>query len=289
MGCPFCFGHDARVSRLDPAAVAFHAVVLAVVAVLCVTLFLMLRSDPAPAPAKGGGVQGAVESVKKMIGGTAQQAKRSDPPPKAAPLPQKVQQQKAASSPPAPGVPALPPGRSWRYSVTLEPPQWRDAQLVYRTAEMSGGTAVYTEFTHAAGKMNFQLGTFSANHPSHANVRFPGFFMHAAYLDRPLEVGQRFSWEWPWQLAGGATRSGRVKRYAGHVAAWEEIAVPAGRFPAARIETTLSYVEDGRVRASARETLWYAPQAGQVVKVVRDGATPDDGASRIVAELVALQ
>ena len=41
------------------------------------------------------------------------------------------------------------------------------------------GLAVFTEFDHAAGQMNFQLGTFAPNHPSHASMRFPGFFMYA--------------------------------------------------------------------------------------------------------------
>lgn len=281
--------------RLDPAALAFHAIALGVVAVLCVVLFLNVRSDPAPAA-------GLLDNLKKMLEGVVQTAKRSEPakpPPTAspkAPAQPKAPTQKAQTSALSPaasaGVPAqlpLPTGRVWRYNIALEPPQWRDAVLVYRTAAMTGGTAVYTEFTHAGGKMNFQLGTFVANHPSHANVRFPGFFMHAAYLDKPLEVGQRFAWEWPWQLAGGATKAGRVKRYAGEVKAWENVTAPIGTSAAARIETTVSYIEDGRVHASARETLWYAPSFQQFIKVVREGSTPDEGAKRIVAELAALR
>lgn len=34
-----------------------------------------------------------------------------------------------------------------------------------------------------------------------------------------------------------------------------------------------------------RETLWYAPAAGQLVKVLREGRSPDEGAQRIVSEL----
>lgn len=262
-------------SKLDPAALAFHAVALAVLVVACVLLFLALRSDP-PAPA-GKGLQGMLDSAKKIVDRAAPAPKRAEP---AKPQPP------VASVKPAMQLPA---GRVWRYNVSLEPPQWRDAVLIYRTAPGQSGTAVHTEFSHAGGKMNFYLGIFAANHPTHANVRFPGFFMHAAYFDKPLDVGQRFDWEWPWQLQGGAVRAGRVKRYAGEVKAWENVQAPVGSHAAARIESTLSYIEDGKVQASARETLWYAPGVQQFIRVVRDGATPDEGAKRIVAELAALQ
>ena len=39
------------------------------------------------------------------------------------------------------------------------------------------------------------------------------------------------------------------------------------------------------MQARARETLWYAPKLSQVVKVLREGRTPDEGSSRIVAQL----
>lgn len=273
-------------SRFDPAALAFHAIAVAVLLVLCVALFLMVRSDPAPVPAPAkGGLPAAVDGVKKAIEAVVRPAERAEPakPSAARKAPTK------ATMVTIPGQVPLPAGRVWRYNVTLEPPQWRDAVLVYRTAAMQSGTAVYTEFRHAGGKMNFQLGMFAANHASHANVRFPGFFMHPAYLDKALEVGQRFAWEWPWQLPGGAVRAGRLKRYAGQVKGWEQITTPAGAFIAARIDTALSYVEDGRVMAGATETIWYAPQAAQIVRVVREGATPDEAAKRIVAELAALE
>ena len=266
-------------SKLDPAALAFHAIALVVAVLLCVMLFFMVRSDPAPA--KGGGLQGAVESIRKKIEGATQQAKQPAPAPKRPPT--------VATMVTVPGSVPLPAARIWRYNVTLEPPQWREAVLTYRTATTAKGTAVHTEFAHAGGKMNFELGIYAAKHPSHANVRFPGFFMHAAYLDKVLEVGQRFAWEWPWQLPGGALRDGRVKRYEGQVKGWEEVVTPGGTFIAARIDTALSYREGGRVHAQATETLWYAPKASQVIKVIREGATPDEGAKRIVAELAAFQ
>jgi hypothetical protein len=56
--------------------------------------------------------------------------------------------------------------------------------------------------------------------------------------------------------------------------------------PVAVIEATLSYIDGGSVQASAKETLWYMPAVRQVAKVVREGATPDESATRIVAELV---
>ena len=60
-------------------------------------------------------------------------------------------------------------------------------------------------------------------------------------------------------------------------------------YAAAVIEADLLYVEGGKVQARARETLWYAPKLSQVVKVLREGRTPDEGSTRIVAELVELR
>lgn len=266
--------------RLDPAALAFHAVALVVVVAACAFLFLSVWFDPPAQPSK---VQGMVDRAKAMIEDLAKPTHRP-----AEPALAKKDEAALFAKSGALSVQPMKPGRRWVYRVTLEPQQWRDAELDYRTAEVANGIAVHTEFRHARGKMNFQLGMFSPNHPSHANTRFPGFFMHAAYLDKPLDVGRHFAWEWPWQLAGGAVREGRVKRYAGSVTAWEAVETPAGRYSAARIETTLSYVDEGRVHATARETLWYAPNAGQVVKVLREGATPDEGFKRIEAQLLAL-
>jgi len=144
---------------------------------------------------------------------------------------------------------------------------------------------VQTEFRHAGGKSDFRLGTFSPDHRSHVQLRFPGFFMHAAYLVLPLEQGMPVEWGWAWQLPDNSVRDGRLKRYRGVVSGWETIAVPAGRFRAARIDADLYYVDEGRIQASAKETLWYSPDVNQFVKAVREGRTPDERGTRIVAEL----
>jgi hypothetical protein len=60
-------------------------------------------------------------------------------------------------------------------------------------------------------------------------------------------------------------------------------------FNTARIDATLYYMEDGRVRAAVAETLWYSPRFFQVVRVAREGKAPDEGAHTIVAELVELR
>ena len=277
--------------RQDPLALAVLGV--AVVVIVTAGLYLVFSIRSGPQPAKNAQVEEPLgDAIRRMIKSieSAIEGERK-PPPVARPAPPapKSAPPVAVAKSPAP-VPQPPQaGRSWRYQVTVEPALWRDATLTYRTVEMVNGLAVYTEFRHAGGQMNFQLGTFAPKHPSHANMRFPGFFMHAAYLDKPLEVGQRFTWEWPWQLPDGGVRAGRVKRYVGEVKEWENTPAPIGTYVAARIETTLSYIEDGRVQASAKETLWYSPRFSQVVKVVREGKTPDEGTQRIVAELVELR
>jgi hypothetical protein len=169
--------------------------------------------------------------------------------------------------------------------VKVEPEIWREVTLTYQSIGAENAIEVQTEFRHAGGTSKFRLGTFAPNHPSHVQVRFPGFFMHAAYLKLPLEQGTPVEWGWAWQLPDNRVRDGRLKRYRGVVAGWETVAVPAGRFRAARIDADLYYVDEGRIQASARETLWYAPDVRQFVKVVREGRTPDESGNRIVAEL----
>lgn len=164
-------------------------------------------------------------------------------------------------------------GRAWRYNVTVEPPLWRDATLAYRIVERNGEKLVDTDFRYAGGNTSFRLGI-------------------VAYLDQPLDEGRAVSWEWPWQLPDGNVRPGRVKRFVGEVKRWENLPAapiakaPGNHFPTARIEGTLLYIEDGVQRASAAETIWYSARFLQIVKIVREGKTPDEGAQRIVAELV---
>lgn len=258
--------------RLDPLAVAVNAV--AVVAMLAVGGYLAVslwRDKPAVLPKPAVVLRPAPQSAP--FGG------QGVPQPQPAPVPTQLMAQYGA-------------GRRWHYRVSVEPALWRDAMLIYRVADRDGVRSVDTDFTYKGGNMSFRLGVFAAGHPSHANVRFPGFFMHAAYLDRPLEIGQRFLWEWPWQLPGGEVRAGRSKRYDGVVKAWQtlpaypSVKAPHDTFVVARIEATLSYIEAGEQRARAHEVLWYSPRYLQVVKVIREGITPDEGAHLIVADLV---
>ena len=185
--------------------------------------------------------------------------------------------------PPVAAVPiaTIEAGRTWRYAVVVDPPVWRDITLTYRTQREGAGLGVLTDFAHAGGKMNFHLGTFAPGHPSHENTRFPGFFMYAAYLKQPLAVGQPVAFDWHWQGRSASS----VKRFEGQVTGWEELQLPAGKLRAAKVEGVLSYREDGQFRAGAHETFWYAPDVSQVVRIVRDGRTPDEASTRIVAEL----
>ncbi|MFY9317112.1 MAG: hypothetical protein WAO95_16335 [Burkholderiales bacterium] len=281
--------------KQDPLALAFFGAALALLAALLLYVFVLRKHEPAPpAPA---GAPGTLESLRSRVEGAIDQLREKHAPapaPEPAPPPARVAKPapsaakavpptaKAAPAPAKPGaLPTLQPGHAWRYAVTVEPPVWRDVVLLYRTRQDAAGLAVDTEFTHAAGRMNFNLGIYAAGHASHANTRFPGFFMHPSYFSGPLEPGQKLSWGWAWQ----PQREGRLKRYEAQVLRWEEVTVPAGRFRAAPIAADLYCIEGGQVRAQAKETLWYAPEVAQLVKVVRDGRTPDEGSTRIVAEL----
>ena len=247
----------------DPLALVFFGAALALLAGLL--LYVLFVKTPEPAtPARAFDF---VELLRRKFAGAPER-----PAAKSAPRP---------APPVAVSGSGIEAGHTWRYAVVVEPPIWRDIELVYRTQREGAGIGVLTDFTYAGGKMNFHLGTFAADHPSHANTRFPGFFMYASYFRLPLQAGHRLNWEWPWQGAG----AGSVKRYEGVVERWEEVQVPAGTYSAALIVGDLYYIQAGKVRAQAKEMIWYAPKAFQVVKVVRDGGTPDEGSRRIVAEL----
>ncbi len=246
--------------KQDPLALAFFGAALAVLAGLLLYVFFFKTPEPAT-PVR------AFDLLREKFRQKPAEKPRTPP--------------VAAASGPAIEAGRIEAGRTWRYAVVVEPPVWRDITLTYRTQRENSGIGVLTDFAYAGGKMNFHLGSYAAGHPSHANTRFPGFFMHPSYFRQPLEPGQKLSWGWAWQ----PLREGRVKRYEGRVLRWEDVTVPAGTFRAAVIEAVLYYIEGGQTRAQAKETLWYAPQVAQLVKVVRDGRTPDEGSSRIVAEL----
>lgn len=257
--------------RVDRLALVVHGVALAAIVSIAVYLFFAIRAAPPvpkPAPFDRDAIARAFNDLVASLRGTTRKATPAPP----------------VATPAGRLIPEV--GRTWRYTVEVEPPVWRDITLTYRTVQEGKALAVRGDFRHAEGGMAFNLGVLAPRHPSHASVRFPGFFMHVAYLEFPLKQGQSVSWEWPWQLPDRNVRADRIKRYRGTVAGWQKLGVPAGQYTVVRIDAMLEYIEGGRVQASARETLWIAPNIRQVVKVVREGKAPDEGAERIVAELV---
>ena len=291
--------------RVDP----FAATVLGVAALCGVALVAwvvagIVRSgafEPAPKPAAEPAAKAAPKPDPRPTPTPA--SKPDAPPPAAKPAPTATQE----AVDPAPGVAGIAPpnsggsggvaapagtrgfvlaaDRTWTYAVRVEPETWRDAVLVYRTVREPSGLAVQTEFRHSKGQMSFRLGTYAAGHPSHAQVRFPGFFMHGAYLDLPLAKGRRMEWTTPWQAADNRVREGRVRRWRAVVGDTEKVSVPAGRFDAVRIDATLTYEDARQVAATVSETIWVVPSANQIVKVIRSGRSPDESAERIVADL----
>jgi hypothetical protein len=254
----------------DPlAAAVFSVALLLLVGLVAYVVFFLKRPEVAP------GQPGVVEQVRRLAQDFQPKLEsKPETKPVAKPEARRVPTPAVASAP-------LEAGHTWRYAVVVEPPLWRDITLTYRTQREGDGIGVLTDFLYAGGKTNFHLGTYAPGDPSHANTRFPGFFMYASYFPLPLLVGQRVTWGWAWQ----PLRDGRVKRFEGRVVRLEDVQVPAGSYAAAVIEADLQYIEGGKVQARARETIWYAPKLFQVVKVVREGRTPDEGLERIVAEL----
>lgn len=275
--------------RHDPLALAFHGVAIVVIVALAGYLLFAVRSQPpsAKAPAERAWIAGTLDEIATSVRNTVGRQQAPAPKPAAA-KPQ-------ARAKPAPGpagqitgtlIPYVEAGRTWRYAVRVEPPVWRDITLSYHTLQEGEGLAVQADFRHAGGANRFRLGRLAAGDPAHANSRFPGFFLHAAYIEFPLHPGQALTWQWPWREPNQPARPGRIKRYEGTVTGWQVLKVPAGEYNTVRIDATLQYIENGRVHAAVRETLWIAPKVLQVLRVEREGKAPDEAASRIVAELV---
>jgi len=281
-------------SRLDPLALAVLGAAALAGLALVAWLVVSIRSAPAPEPAKAaapGALERAADAVKRLIG---QFEERTKPAPPARPKPPASKPPGPAAKPAAPATGRrlgidLPPGYAWTYAVRLEPEVWKDAALTYRSVLDSTGLVVEAEFRHSQGKLDFRLGNYAAGHRSHAQLRFPGFFMHGAYLDFPLTPGKRFAWEYPWQARDNSIRPGRVRRFEASVGAMEPVSVPAGRYDAVRIDVKVRYVDGGKDLASVDEILWYAPSIRQLVKVVRSGSSPDEKAQRIVADLAEVR
>lgn len=259
--------------KQDPLALAIFGAALVLLAALLVYVFAFKSPEPVPA-------QGSADVVEGLRRRITDLAKEGPAKPPAAPSP-KQGAARPAAPPAAVAGSTLEAGRSWRYAVVVDPPVWRDITLTYRTRREGAGIGVLTDFAHAGGKSNFHLGTFAAGHPSHANTRFPGFFMYPSYFRLPLEPAQKFEWSWGWQ----PEREGRRKHWYAQVVRTERITVPAGSFDSLVIQLNLAYIEGGEVRARAIEFIWYAPEVKQVVRIVREGATPDEGSRRITAEL----
>jgi hypothetical protein len=268
--------------KQDPLALVFFGAALALLAALLVYVGFFKKPEPAPPSGTLESLRKRAEvAVEKLRDKPASPAPRSPPPAAAArpsPPAGAAQGPVPAKKPPA----GLPTRSYWRYEVSVEPPIWTRATLSYLSwvSQADGALKINADFQHSQGAMRFELGTFDAGHPSHANTRFPGFFLYPSYFELPLRIGQKLSWGWAWQPVA----PGRMKRYEGRVVRMEEVTVPAGKFRAAVIEADLQYIEAGQVRAQARETIWYVPEV-QIVKVVREGRTPDEASARIVAEL----
>ena len=226
-----------------------------------------------------------------------QPAPAPKPPPAAQPIPQAgatadpERAYPATTAPAAPQVRPPPADASWNYDVFFGPGWQKSGQLAYQTKlEDKGKLGANMTWTPSGGQpTTWFLGIVEADHPSHANTRFPGFFMHAAYFPQSLVPGSRLLWEYPWPGGDVRKQSQRVRRYDMKVMAWERVVAPAGEFDAARLEGTLQYVDGDSVKAEVRYALWYAPRAKQVVRVRWMGRAPDEGNGEMVAELATLR
>ena len=315
----YAAGVDKPPRRFDPLVAAF--ILIAVTTILAIAAYVVYRprGDEGLPPRQD--EQAAEKGAAEIRAWLESQKKAAAPPPAPA--------AKAAAATPGASHCSSPPlsrplpapravvwqlgdeGRRWRYRVTVDAPvSWADATLTYSMHDSIASQIVQAEFARGETRSSFRVGYFVAGHPSHADMRFPGFFMLPVHLDRPLENGARFTWQTPWplnhtmslrqedaSLAVGwmwhvpqlRREPGRIKRYDAVVKQWEEMDTPLGKVTAVCIEATLSYMEESTTRASVRETYWYAPSLAAVVKAMREGEAPDESARRITVELLAIE
>ena len=301
----------------DPYALGFIALLI-VVSIIGVALLIRVLLSPQPSPAvaeksiapakaapatQQGEGQNALAAalarlhlVTREVAGRVRETLQGTPSANAPTrLPAKIDPTRAYPAlaanliPAAPHVLPVPANATWAYDISFGPQWGKAGQLLYQTMPQAQGQvgANMTWVPTGAQATTWFLGIVEAKHPSHANTRFPGFFMHAAYLPAQLQTGSKLQWEFPWQGGDAARQAGRVRRYEMAVAGWERVRVPAGEFEAARLEGTLRYVEGEAVRAEVRYRLWYSPRVKQVVRLVWIGRAPDESGTEMIAELAA--
>lgn len=193
------------------------------------------------------------------------------------------------AAPQGPQVLAVPINGRWNYDVFFGPAWNKSGRLDYVTenlANQPGKTGAGMSWLPAGGSVSkWFLGVMEADHPSHGNTRFPGFFMHPVYLPQSLQPGSRVLWEFPWQGGG----RNQVRRFDMRVVDWETVSVPAGVFTAVHLKGRLQYVDNETVKADVGYSLWYAPQARQVVRLLWLGRSPDEASGEMIAELASFK
>ena len=298
--------------RGDPVAIAFIVIValmFLVGAALGVNALLANAPPPAGQPAQSLSLDKLTEQLQLAVTGILAKLQQVAPPQSTPKMPDapakpapatalaalKADPERAfpgitpPTTPAAPHVLPVPTDATWNYDVFFGPAWTRAGQLRYQTLTQPQGQpgANMSWIPNGGQATTWFLGIVAPNHPSHANTRFPGFFMHTAYLPDQLVIGQRLRWEFPWQGGAPAQQSAHVRRYELTVTGWERVTLPAGEFDAARMDGTLRYVDGDSVKAEVRYSLWYAPRAKQVVRLLWMGRAPDESSAEMIAELAA--
>ena len=160
--------------------------------------------------------------------------------------------------------PAVQVGDEWTYRRAAGAASGMVRQSVVKVDEQ--GISLRTE---TAGSLDSSI----AVHDLAWGVLGSGFNTYRpalAYYAFPLYSGRR--WGIDSTVSNfGAGQEGRMKGE-GRAVGWEEVAVPAGRFMAMRIELDIETVDPGEVtrKLSVRETHWYARTVLRPVKVVTE-------------------
>ncbi|MGL4408369.1 MAG: hypothetical protein ACRCTU_08265 [Zoogloea sp.] len=90
------------------------------------------------------------------------------------------------------------------------------------------------------------------------------FSPHGADYDFPLYVGK--VWDNTFEVQRARQEGREVYQVSATVVAYETIKVPAGEFPAYKIEYAVRKVSPAKGEGLSRSTRWYAPDAKQMVR-----------------------
>jgi hypothetical protein len=163
-------------------------------------------------------------------------------------------------------APAVRAGDAWGYAVHDGYTRIARGTVDYRIAEVTGDTVTVHRTTEGrTGEERYTAGGAWLERPL-TNLPDMRFHTPLRALPFPLRPGKK--WRETVHAVDPATGRAYRVRVDGRVLGWERVRVPAGEFDALRVERHVypGNFDHFRSEDRIRETDWYAPRAGLVVR-----------------------